>query len=389
MAYLDHAATTPMSEAAIAATDAAFRVLGNASSLHTSGRNARRLVEEAREQIARALGALPGEVVFTSGGTEANNLAIKGLYWTRRAEDARRTRVITLPIEHHAVLDAVDWLGTHEGAQIDEVPVDANGVLDLAAFRSLIEHDPASIALITVMWANNEVGTVQPIADVAAIAKEHGIPVHSDAVQAVGALPVEFDATGLAALTLSGHKLGGPIGVGALLLGREYKPTPVLHGGGQERDVRSGTLAMPLIAGLGVAVQNAVANREVDSARIIELRERLIAGVEALGLEATLRGHRHERLPGNAHFTFAGCEGDALLMLLDARDVQVSTGSACTAGIPQPSHVLLSMGLDAATARGALRFSLGRSSVDADVDALLDALPDVVARARRAGLVKR
>lgn len=389
MAYLDHAATTPMSEAAIAATDAAFRVLGNASSLHTSGRNARRLVEEAREQIARALGALPGEVVFTSGGTEANNLAIKGLYWTRRAEDARRTRVITLPIEHHAVLDAVDWLGTHEGAQIDEVPVDANGVLDLAVYQSLIERDPASIALVTIMWANNEVGTVQPIAEVAAIAKQHGIPVHSDAVQAVGALPVDFDASGLAALTLSGHKLGGPIGVGALLLGREYKPTPVMHGGGQERDVRSGTLAMPLIAGLGVAVQNAVANRDADSARITALRERLIAGVEALDLDATLRGHRQDRLPGNAHFTFAGCEGDALLMLLDARGVQVSTGSACTAGIPQPSHVLLSMGLDAATARGALRFSLGRSSVDADVDALLAALPDAVARARRAGMVKR
>lgn len=389
MAYLDHAATTPMSDAAIAATDAAFRVLGNASSLHTSGRNARRMVEEAREQVANALGALPGEVVFTSGGTEANNLAIKGLYWSRRAEDPRRTRVITLPIEHHAVLDAVDWLGTHEGAQIDEVPVDANGVLELDAFRSLVERDPQSIALVTIMWANNEVGTVQPISDVTSIAQAHGIPVHSDAVQAVGALNVDFAASGLAALTLSGHKLGGPIGVGVLLLGREYKPTPVLHGGGQERDVRSGTLAMPLIVGLGVAVHNAVAHRDVDSARIAALRERLIAGVEALDLDATLRGHRQDRLPGNAHFTFAGCEGDALLMLLDARGVQVSTGSACTAGIPQPSHVLLSMGLDAATARGALRFSLGRSSVDADVDELLAALPDVVARARRAGLVKR
>lgn len=389
MTYLDHAATTPMSEAAIAATDAAFRVLGNASSLHTSGRNARRMVEEAREQIANALGALPGEVVFTSGGTEANNLAIKGMYWTRRDEDPRRTRVITLPIEHHAVLDAVDWLGTHEQAQIDEVPVDANGVLDLAAFRAVIERDPSSVALVTIMWANNEVGTVQPVHEVTAIAREFGIPVHSDAVQAVGALPVDFAASGLAALTFSGHKLGGPIGVGVLLLGREYKPTPVLHGGGQERDVRSGTLAMPLIAGLGVAVQNAVAHRDADSARIAALRDRLIAGVEALDVDATLRGHRTNRLPGNAHFTFAGCEGDALLMLLDARGVQVSTGSACTAGIPQPSHVLLSMGLDAETARGALRFSLGRSSVDADVDALLAALPEVVARARRAGMVKR
>lgn len=377
-----------MSDAAIAAIDAAFRIPGNASSLHTSGRNARRIVEEAREQVAVALGALPGEVVFTSGGTEANNLAIKGLYWSRNTEDPRRTRIVTLPIEHHAVLDAVDWMAAHEGAVIDEVPVDADGVLDLDAYRAIIERDPAGIALVTVMWANNEVGTIQPIVDVAAIAKAHGIPVHSDAVQAVASLDVDFDASGLAALTLSAHKFGGPVGIGALLLGREYKPTPVSHGGGQERDVRSGTLPMPLIAGLGAAITHAVAHRDEDMRRISALRDRLINGVEALGLDATLRGHRTQRLPGNAHFTFAGCEGDALLMLLDARGVQVSTGSACTAGIPQPSHVLLAMGLDAATARGALRFSLGRTSTDADVDALLAALPDAVARARRAGMVK-
>lgn len=378
-----------MSDAAIHATDAAFRVLGNASSLHTSGRNARRIVEESREHVAMAVGALPGEVVFTSGGTEANNLAIKGLYWTRNAEDPRRTHIVTLPIEHHAVLDAVDWMGTHEGAVIDEVPVDVHGVLDLAAYRQMIERDPGSIALVTIMWANNEVGTVQPIREVVEIAREHGIPVHSDAVQAIGALDVGFDSIGLAALTLSAHKFGGPIGTGALILGREYKPTPVAHGGGQERDVRSGTLAMPLIAGLGAAIAHAVSHRESDMQRIESLRDRLIAGVEALDIGATLRGHRTNRLPGNAHFTFDGCEGDALLMLLDAQGVQVSTGSACTAGIPQPSHVLLSMGLDAATARGALRFSLGRTSVDADVDALLDALPDAVARARRAGMVRR
>lgn len=389
MSYLDHAATTPMSDAAIEATAAAFRVVGNASSLHGAGRQARRMVEEARERVARALGALPGEVVFTSGGTEANNLAIKGLFWSRRDEVATRTRIITLPVEHHAVLDAVDWLAQHEGAVVDEVPVDAEGLLDLDAFRSLVERNPDDIALVTVMWANNEVGSVQPIAEVAAIANEFGIPIHSDAVQAVGALPVDFGSTGLAALTLSGHKLGGPIGVGALLLGRDRKPTPILHGGGQERDVRSGTLAMPVIVGLGVAVEQAVTNREADSVRIQDLRDRLIAGVEALDVHATLRGHRTHRLPGNAHFTFEGCEGDALLMLLDAQGVQVSTGSACTAGIPQPSHVLLSMGLDAAAARGALRFSLGRSSSQADVDALLRALPDVVGRARRAGMVKR
>lgn len=378
-----------MSDAALTATEAAFRVLGNASSLHTAGRHARRLVEEAREQVARALGALPGEVVFTAGGTEANNLAVKGLYWARRAADPRRTRILTLPIEHHAVLDAVDWMGAHEGATIDEVPVDADGVMDVEAFREIIERDPGSVALVTVMWANNEVGTVQPIQAVTEIARTHGIPVHSDAVQAVGSLPVDFASSGLAALTLSAHKFGGPIGIGALLLGREYKPVPVLHGGGQEREIRSGTLPMPLIVGLGAAVAHAVGNREADSARISLLRDRLIEGVEALSIDAELRGHREMRLPGNAHFTFAGCEGDALLMLLDAQGVQVSTGSACTAGIPQPSHVLLSMGLDAGTARGALRFSFGRTSTDADVDAVLAALPDAVARARRAGMVKR
>ena len=378
-----------MSEAAIAATDAAFRVVGNASSLHTAGRNSRRIVEEAREQVAKSIGALPGEVVFTAGGTEANNLAIKGLYWARNAEDPQRNRIVTLPIEHHAVLDAVDWMAAHEGAVVDEVPVDADGVVDVDAYRAIIERDPQSIALVTVMWANNEVGSIQPIAEVSAIANTHRIPVHSDAVQAVGSLPVDFATSGLAALTLSAHKFGGPIGIGALILGREYKPTPVLHGGGQEREIRSGTLAMPLIAGLGAAITHAVGNRATDMIRIEHLRDQLITGIETLGIDATLRGHRSQRLPGNVHFTFDGCEGDALLMLLDAQGVQVSTGSACTAGIPQPSHVLLSMGLDAATARGALRFSLGRTSTEADVEAVLAALPDAVARARRAGMVKR
>ena len=378
-----------MSEAAIIATEAAFRVVGNASSLHTAGRHARRLVEEAREQVAGVIGALPGEVVFTAGGTEANNLAIKGLYWARNAEDSRRTHIVTLPIEHHAVLDAVDWIAAHEGAVVDEVPVDADGVVDLDAYRAIIERDPSSIALVSIMWANNEVGSVQPIAELVTIARAHGVPVHSDAVQAVASLPMEFAATGLAALTLSAHKFGGPIGIGALVLGREYKPVPVLHGGGQEREIRSGTLPMPLIVGLGAALVHADERRAIDVLRIAGLRDRLIVGVEALGLDATLRGHRTNRLPGNAHFTFAGCEGDALLMLLDAQGVQVSTGSACTAGIPQPSHVLLSMGLDAGAASGALRFSLGRSSTEADVDAVLAALPDAVARARRAGMVKR
>lgn len=389
MAYLDHAATTPMVQASIDAMDAAFRVTGNASALHSAGRDARRVVEESRERIADAVGCLPGEVVFTSGGTEADNLAIKGLFWLRRAADSRRERVPVSAIEHHAVLDPALWLARSEGAQFDELAVDAQGVLDVAALRESVERNPASVALISVMWANNEVGSLQPVAEVVAVARAHGIPVHSDAVQALGAVPVHFRDSGLAAMTISAHKVGGPVGVGALILQRDLKPTPVLHGGGQEREVRSGTIPMPLIAGMAAAVEQVVVDRDVATERLRALRDRFVREVLALDLGAELRGHPTDRLPGNAHFTFAGCEGDALLMLLDAAGVQVSTGSACTAGIPQPSHVLLAMGIPESSARGALRFSLGRSTTDADVDAAVAALPEAVERARRAGMIRR
>lgn len=389
MPYLDHAATSPMVQASIDAMDAAFRVVGNASALHSAGRKARRVVEESRERIAEAVGALPGEVVFTSGGTEADNLAVKGLFWARRSADAGRGCVLVSAIEHHAVLDPALWLARSEGAQLEELAVNGAGVLDVSALRERIERDPGSVALVSVMWANNEVGSLQPIADVVALARQYGIPVHSDAVQALGAVPVHFHDSGLAAMTISAHKVGGPVGVGALILERDLKPTPVLHGGGQEREVRSGTIPMPLIAGMAAAIEQAVADREVSTARVRGLRERFVREVLALDLGAELRGHPTERLPGNAHFTFAGCEGDALLMLLDAADVQVSTGSACTAGIPQPSHVLLAMGIPESSARGALRFSLGRSTTDADVDAALAALPGAVERARRAGMIRR
>ena len=389
MAYLDHAATTPMVQASIDAVDAAFRVNGNASALHAAGRAARRSVEESRERIARAVGCLPGEVVFTSGGTEADNLAIKGLFWARNAQDVKRPRVLVSAIEHHAVLDPAQWLMQSEGAELVELPVDPDGVLDTAALRATVAADPESIALISVMWANNEVGTLQPIAEVVAIAREFGIPVHSDAVQALGGEAVDFAATGLSALTISAHKIGGPVGIGALVLQRDLKPVPVLHGGGQEREVRSGTIPMPLIAGMAAAVEAAAEQRDEHRARVSGLRDELIAGVQALGVGAVLRGHPTERLSGNAHFTFDGCEGDALLMMLDAAGVQVSTGSACTAGIPQPSHVLIAMGLPVAEARGALRFSLGASTSASDIAAVLAALPEAVARARNAGMIRR
>lgn len=392
MVYLDHAATTPMHPDAVAATAEQFARVGNANSLHASGRAARRVVEESREALAAALGARPSHIVFTSGGTEADNLAVKGLYWARRAADPRRVRILAARIEHHAVLDPLQWLEEHEGATVDWLPVDAAGRVLPETLEAALSADPQTAALVTVMWANNEVGTVQPIHDLVAVAHAHEVPIHSDAVQAVGHLPVDFTASGLDAMTVTGHKIGGPIGVGALLLDRKAHPTPLLHGGGQERDVRSGTLDTPAIAGFAAAARAAAKDLEAESARLTGLRDTLIDGVLKAVPDAILSGDQGEdrdasrRLPSIAHFCFPGCEGDSLLLLLDARGIEVSTGSACSAGIAQPSHVLLAMGADEDLARGSLRFSLGRTSTPEDIETLLDALPAVVDRARSAGL---
>ncbi len=385
--YLDHAATTPMLPVAVEAMTAHLAEVGNASSLHASGRRARRVVEESRETIARALGCRPGEVVFTSGGTEADNLAVKGIFWSRRDADPRRSRVLSSAIEHHAVLDPLDWLAEHEGAEVELVPVDERGLLDVDALRESIVRDPESVALISVMWANNEVGTLQPITDVVEVAAAHGIPVHTDAVQAVGSVPVDFAASGVDALTLTGHKLGGPYGVGALVVRRELAVTPLGHGGGQERDVRSGTLDTPGIAAFAAAVEAAVKGQPEYADRVQALRDDLVRRVVEAVPEAHLHGPQldraaAERLPGNAHLGFPGCEGDSLLMLLDARGIECSTGSACSAGVPQPSHVLLAMGCDEEQARHSLRFSFGHTSTPSDVDAVVDAIVPVVERAR-------
>ncbi|MBO2450578.1 cysteine desulfurase [Actinomadura barringtoniae] len=387
MTYLDHAATTPMRPEAIEAMTAELGELGNPSSLHAVGRRARRVVEESREIIAEAFDARPSEVVFTSGGTEADNLAVKGVFWARRAADPARTRVLAGSTEHHAVLDAVEWLGEHEGAKVEWLEADEVGRVRPETLEKALGPDGgADVALITVMWANNEVGTVQPVAELAAIARAQGIPFHTDAVQAAAQLPVAFAASGAHALTITGHKLGGPIGVGALLLAKGLDPVPVLHGGGQERDVRSGTLDTPAIAGFAAAVQAAKAHLEQDAARLATLRDSLIHAVRTAVPDAQLNGDPADRLPGNAHFSFPGCEGDALLMLLDARGIECSTGSACSAGVSQPSHVLLAMGADPDRARGSLRFTLGHTSTDADVTALAEAIGPAVERARRAGL---
>ncbi|MFJ5227089.1 cysteine desulfurase family protein [Streptomyces sp. NPDC088400] len=386
MAYLDHAATTPMLPEAIEAMTAQFALAGNASSLHAAGRRARRTVEEARETLAEALGARPSEVVFTSGGTEADNLAVKGLYWSRRDADPARTRVLASPVEHHAVLDAVEWLGEHEGATVEYLPVDAYGRVLPGTLREAVERNPDDVALATVMWANNEIGTILPVRELADVAAEFGIPLHSDAVQAFGQTELEFGTSGLAAMTVSGHKIGGPYGIGALLLGREYTPVPVLHGGGQERHVRSGTLDVPAIAAFAVAGRLAARRREEFAREIGALRDELIDAVRAAVPDAVLGGDPDNRLPANAHFSFPGCEGDSLLLLLDAQGIECSTGSACTAGVAQPSHVLLATGSDPDLARGTLRFSLGHTTTRADVEAVAKVIGPAVDRARNAGL---
>jgi cysteine desulfurase len=382
--YLDHAATTPMRPEAIAAMTEELARLGNPSSLHSAGRRARRVVEESREQLAEVFGARPSEVVFTSGGTEADNLAVKGLYWAR--QNRPRRRVLTTSVEHHAVLDSVRWLEDAQGAEAIWLGVDPDGTVRPEALDAAIAQAPDQVAMISVMWANNEVGTVQPVSELAAVAHEHGIPFHTDAVQAAAQLPVNFAASGADALSVSGHKLGGPVGVGALILARGTEPVPVLHGGGQERDVRSGTLDTPAITAFAVAAAVCAKHRADETVRLAALRDDLVRLVLTAVPDAVLNGPPSgpRRLPGNAHFSFPGCEGDALLMLLDAQQIACSTGSACTAGVAEPSHVLLAMGADNMRARGSLRFSLGHTSTQDDVDALAAVIGEAVDRARRA-----
>ncbi len=386
LVYLDHAATTPMLPVAIEAMTRQLTGVGNASSLHASGRGARRVVEESRETIAGVIGARPGDVVFTSGGTESDNLALKGIFWARRAEDPRRTRILSTAVEHHAVLDPLHWLAEYDHAEVELLPVSSEGVLDVGALRESVARDPGSVALVSVMWANNEVGSLQPIDEVVAIAAEHGIPVHTDAVQALGQVPVDFAASGVDALTFTGHKVGGPYGVGALVVRRDLPVSALVHGGGQERDIRSGTLDVPAIASLAAAVEESVKHQHEHAVRVAALRDDLVRRVIEVVPDAHLHGAPAgpRRLPGNAHIGFPGCEGDSLLMLLDARGIECSTGSACSAGVPQPSHVLLAMGCDPDQARHSLRFSRGHTTTPADVDAVVEAIGPVVERARAA-----
>ncbi|WP_027465861.1 cysteine desulfurase family protein [Curtobacterium sp. UNCCL17] len=384
--YLDHAATTPILPEALAAFTDALGTVGNPSSIHSAGQRAKMLLEDGRAAVARSLDADPVEVVFTSGGTESINLAVKGLFWARQ-RDRQRPRIVVPGGEHHATVDTLTWLETHEGAVIDVVPLDAQGRVDLAGLEARLA-DASDVALVTFLWANNEVGTIQPVSRIVELAHAASVPVHSDAVAAYGQVPVSFAGSGLDALSVSAHKVGGPVGIGALVLGRKATVEPLIHGGGQQRQVRSGTQDAPAAAAFGVAA-GAVVAEPMPHPSLVALRDRLIAGVHAAVPSAVLMGDPVDRLPGNAHFTFPGCEGDSLLFLLDAAGVAVSTGSACQAGVPEASHVLLAMGLSEQDARGALRITLGHTTTDADVDAFLAALPDAVARAGAAGMASR
>ncbi|MBJ7290188.1 cysteine desulfurase family protein [Williamsia sp.] len=384
--YLDHAASTAMLPRAVEAMTQILGDPGNAASLHGSGRRARRHLEEARESIAAAVGARPSEVIFTAGGTESDNLAVKGIFWARRAGDPRRRRIVISSVEHHAVIDPAQWLADRGEADLVLLPVDSDGFVDPADLRAELAAHATETALVSVMWANNEVGAIQPITELAAIAAEFAVPIHTDAIQAVGHIPVDFASSGLSALSLAGHKFGGPHGSGALLLRRDVDCVPLLHGGGHERDVRSGTPDAAAAVGMAAALTQSVDELADSMHRVSALRDRLLSALmdtEGCLVNGPL-GSR--RLPGNAHVSFIGCEGDSLLMLLDANGIECSTGSACTAGVAQASHVLIAMGMSTPDARSSLRFSLAPSTTAADIDRVAAVIGEVVDRARTAGM---
>ena len=374
--YLDHAATTPMFDVAIEAMNSSLRKLGNPSSLHTEGRSTRKDVEDARESIARAVGCQASEVIFTGSGTEANNAAIKGLFW-----NSDQKVILVSSIEHHAVLDPAHWLAEHEGAEIIEIPVTASGLIDLDFLKKVVQERANEIALISVMHSNNETGVIQPIADVVKIAGV--IPVHSDAVQSFTKVPLSFKDLGLFAMTISGHKVGGPLGIGALILRRAVEIPPLLHGGGQERDIRSGTLNAPSIVALAAAVQADI----YDAKKVESLRDSFEAGVMALRPDAVINGKGAPRLPGISNITFPGTQSDSLLLLMDSEKVSCSTGAACTAGVHRPSHVLMAMGLSDVVSQSSLRFSFGSTNTFEDVAYALSVLPTVIERGLAANAV--
>ena len=375
--YVDHAATTPMSPAAISAISQQMQQLGNPSSLHSHGRATRKTLEDAREAIAKQINSLPSEVIFTASGTEANNIALKGMYWN--GKKSGKNVVVISAIEHHAILDPAHWLQTHEGAEVITIPVSRDGVIDLQVLQEVVSARGSEIAVISIMHSNNETGVLQPINVVVEIAGE--IPVHTDAVQSFKKVPVSYKALGVTALTLSAHKIGGPLGIGALILRRAYEIPALLHGGGQEREIRSGTLNAPSIVAFAAA-----ASESYPSELVASLRDSFIEGVKIAAPDSYINGESSERLPGVVNVTFPGTQSDTLLLLLDGAHVSASTGSACSAGVHEASHVLLAMGHSDITAQSSLRFSFGATSTQADIDFVLSVLPDVISRGRAANL---
>ena len=374
--YLDHAATTPIFDVAVKAMTDALTKVGNPSSLHTEGRSTRKDVEDARDLIAKAVGCLASEVIFTGSGTEADNAAIKGLFWK-----SGKKLIAISAIEHHAVLDPARWLVEHEGAELIEIPVNKSGELDLDYLKDLVAKRGSEIALISVMHSNNETGVIQPIADVVKIAGS--IPVHTDAVQSFTKTPLSYKELGVTSMALSAHKVGGPHGIGALILQRAYEIPALLHGGGQEREIRSGTLNAPAI----VAFAAAAASKIYEASKVQELRERFEAGLLTSAPSAYINGVDAKRLPGISNVTFPGTQSDSLLLLMDSEKVSCSTGAACSAGVHRPSHVLLAMGHNEVSAQSSLRFSLGANSTQADVDFALSVLPTVIERGRAANQI--
>ena len=378
--YFDHAATTTMVEPAIAALTDAIKKLGNASSLHSAGRSVRKDLEQAREQIAQAIDCAPSEVIFTATGTEANNLAIKGLYWLGVKKNKKV--IITSTFEHHAVADPITWLAEHEGAQVVAIDVDRNGFVDLKQLTTRVEEHKNNIALISIMHANNEVGTIQDINQVVKIAGD--IPVHSDCVQSFGKVELSFKKLGVTAATISAHKIGGPLGVAALILRKGLDIEPVLHGGGQERDLRSGTFNAPGIISFAAAATNAVDNRKERELKIRELKSELIQTIKKNISDAWVNGDQEKSLPGIVSITFPKTDSEGLLLLLDGEGIACSTGSACSAGVQRPSHVLMAMGLTEDETTSTLRFSLSYSNTINEIAKLGSVIATVVARSKAA-----
>lgn len=384
--YLDHAATTPLRQELVQGYLEQLQVLGNPSSVHSSGQAARRSLEDARDLLAKVIGCHRSEVLFTSGGTESDNIAIKGLYLQRKSEDARHTVVISAGTEHHAGIDPVEWLEAQEGAESVWVPVSGDGVVDLVWLATYLNENAARVALISLMWINNETGIITPISEVTGLAAKYGIPVHSDAVAAFGHVPTNFATSGLATMAISGHKLGSPVGIGALIVARDAKVAVTSHGGGQERGIRSGTLSAPLAYTLAKAAALAEEEREELSVRLGKFKDQIVSAVKAAAPDADFTRGDQPGFAGILHFTFPGCSGDSLLYLLDAAGISVSTGSACRAGVAQPSHVIMAMGRSEHQARGSLRISLGYTTTQAEVDAFIQAFPVAYAGAHKAGL---